>query len=190
LSGFLEGALIVDGQFFVAGFFGVEVADDHGEDELADDVDAGVEVEGGDEGFDGVGEESAFGAPAGKLFATTKEEMVTETKLDGDVVEVAGTDEVGFELGEATFGVGGVTADERFADEEAEDGVAKELELFVVVLAFGAVGRGFEGAGTVGERLLEQFPTAKLVVQSLFENCQRVVHSGGVGGRLTFSPCR
>ena len=123
-------------------------------DEGAGGVEAAVEIEGGDDGFEGVGEKSGLSAAAALLFAAAEAKERAEVDAGGDLAEMAAADERGAEAGEFALAGAGETAEERFGDDEAEDGVADELKLLVVGRG---VGKGL-GIGLVGERAVGEGP--------------------------------
>ena len=137
--------VLLEGGFVVADGSAEGVAALHGEveigqgglddvlfDEGAGGVEAAIEVEGGDDGFEGVGEQGGLAAAAALFFAATEAEERAEVDAGGDLAEVAAADEGGAETGQFALAGGGEATEEGFGDDEAEDGVADELELFVV----------------------------------------------------------
>jgi hypothetical protein len=101
-------------------------------DEGAGGVEAAIEVEGGDDGFEGVGKKGGLPAATALFFAATETEERAEIDAGGDLAEVAAADEGGTKTGQFALTGGGEAMEERFGDDEAENGVADELELFVV----------------------------------------------------------
>ncbi len=57
-----------------------------------------IEIERGEHGFDGVGEQGSLAAASGFLLAPAKAEVAAELQLVGAVQEVIGIDEMGAEL--------------------------------------------------------------------------------------------
>jgi hypothetical protein len=169
----LEGGFVVaDGSAEgVAGLQGeVEVLHGGGGDVLFDEgaggIEATVEIESGDDGFESVGEDRGFFAAAALLFSAAEEEMGAEVDAGGDVCQVAAADEGGAETGE--FALAGVweAAEESFGDGEAEDGVSDKLELLVVGGRVGeGLGFGFVGERTVGEGPGEEFGALEDVIE-------------------------
>ena len=104
------------------------------EDGGARGVHAGVEVDGADEGFEGVGERAgAFAATAGG-FAAAHDEVFAEIEAEGGGGECWAGDDAGAEFGEGAFvefREGGV---EEVCEDELEDGVAEEFEALVADL--------------------------------------------------------
>jgi hypothetical protein len=113
-----------------------------------------VEVESGDDRFEGVGEESGLSAAAALLFTATEKKERAEVDARGDLAKMTTADERGAETGEFAFARGWKAAEERFGDCEAKDGVTDELELFVVG---GWIGEGL-GVGFVGEGAVSESP--------------------------------
>jgi len=93
---------------------------------------------------------------------------------------VLAADEGGAEAGELALAGVGEAAEEGFGDDEAEDGVADELELFVVPGGFGALfGGAFVGEGAVGEGPAEERGVAEAVAKELVGGRN---NSNGFGG--------
>ena len=135
-------------------------------DEGAGGVESAVEVEGGDDGFEGVGEQGGLLAAAALLFSAAEAEVSAEVDAGGDFAEMTAADEGGAEAGELAFARGGEAVEEGFGDGQAEDGVAEELELLVVGGGVGErVGFGLVGEGAVGESPGEEFGALEAVVE-------------------------
>ena len=143
-------------------------------DEAAGGGESAVEVEGGDDGFERVGEDGGFAASSAVLFATAEEDVVAEADAEGDVAEVTAADDGGAEAGELALAGVGEALEEGFGGEEAEDGVADEFELLVVGAGVGggageglvvAGGIGLVGEGTVGEGPDEELGAFEAMVQ-------------------------
>ena len=145
LSGAGGLEVLLQGGFVVADGSAEGVAGLHGEvkigqgglddvlfDEGAGGVEAAVEIEGGDDGFKGVGEKCGLPAAAALFFAAAEAEERAEVDASGDLAEMTAADERGAETSQFALAGGGEAAEERFGDDEAENGVADELELFVV----------------------------------------------------------
>ena len=140
---------------------------------------AGVEVEGGDDGLEGVREQGGFGAAAAALLALAEAEAGAEVEAEGHLAEVAAADDGGAEAGELALAGVGEAAVEGLGDDQAEDGVAEELELLVVGARVGeALGVGLVGERAVGEGELEQ----RGVLEGVAENGGQVERGLGLGG--------
>ena len=81
-------------------------------DEGAGGVETAIEVEGCDDGFEGVGEECGLAAAAALFFAATEAEERAEVDASGDLAEVAAADEGGAEAGQFAFARGGEAMEE------------------------------------------------------------------------------
>ena len=105
--------VLLQGGFVVADGSAEGVAALHGEvkigegglddvlfDEGAGGGEAAVEVEGGDDGFEGVGEKRGLSAASALLFAAAEEEVRAEVDAGGDLAEMTAADEGGAEAGE------------------------------------------------------------------------------------------
>jgi hypothetical protein len=101
-------------------------------DEEAGGIEAAIEVEGGDDGFESVGEKGGLAAAAALFFAATETEERAQVDAGGDLAQVAATDEGGAETSQFALAGGREAMEERFGDDEAENSVAYELKLFVV----------------------------------------------------------
>ncbi len=163
--------MLLQGGFVVADGSAEGVASLHGEvkigegglddvsfDEGASGVEAAVEIEGGDDGFKGVGEKRGLSAAAALFFAAAEAEERAEVDAGGDLAEVAAADERGAEASQFALAGSREAAEEGFGNDEAKDGVADELELFVVG---GGVGERL-GIGLVGERAVGEGPGEQL----------------------------
>jgi hypothetical protein len=69
-------------------------------DERAGGVEAAIEVEGGDDGFEGVGEQGGFVAAAALFFATAETEVGAQIDAGGDLAEMTAADEGGAKAGQ------------------------------------------------------------------------------------------
>src|SRR5580704_13246790 len=69
-------------------------------DEGAGDIEAAVEIEGGDDGFEGIGEESGLSATTALFFASAEEEERAEVDARGYLSEMTAANERGAETGE------------------------------------------------------------------------------------------
>ncbi len=151
----LEGGLVVadgsgEGVAIVEGGLerGQSGLDDFFFNEAASGGEAAVEIEGGDDGFERIGEERGLAAASAGFFTAAETDVVAEADSGGDVAEVAGGDYGGAEAGELAFAEVREALEEGFGGEEAEDGVADEFELLVV--GGGVVEGGVGGKGRSG----------------------------------------
>jgi len=69
-------------------------------DEGAGGVEAAIEIKGGDDGFEGVGEEGGLAAATALFLAATETEERAEIDAGGDLAEVAAADEGGAKAGQ------------------------------------------------------------------------------------------
>ena len=110
-------------------------------------VEAAAEVDGADHGLDGVGEDRGLVAAAGGLLAAAELDVLAEADAAADLGQRAGVDDRGAQLGQPALGEVGVGAVERLGDDDAEHGVAEELQPLVgrqaaVLVGVRAVGQG------------------------------------------------
>jgi hypothetical protein len=101
-------------------------------DESTGCVEASVEVEGGDNGFESVGEESGLSAAAALFLTAAEAEERAEFDAVGYFAEMAAADQRGSETGEFAFARGWETMKEGFGNDKAENGVADKLKLLVI----------------------------------------------------------
>src|ERR1039457_5276827 len=83
-------------------------------------------------------------------------------------------DQVGFQLRQTALGVVGMQGNQQLADDEAEDGVAQKLKLFVIVedaLEILLVDQRF-----MGQRAFQQLAALEGVAQGPFESLQFRAH--------------
>jgi hypothetical protein len=134
LEVFLEGGFVVaygsaEGVAAVEG--GVKIGQGGFNDLLLDKAAGGgeatVQVEGGDDGFEGVGEHGWFAAATALLFAAAEEDVVAEADAEGDAAEMTAADEGGTEAGELALAGARESFEEGFGGEEAKDSVADEF---------------------------------------------------------------
>ena len=90
-----------------------------------------VEIHGGDHRLERVGEDRLLGAPAGRVFTLAEQQVRAEVDLLRDLGEHARVHDAGAHLGELAFGQVGKVLEHVVRDDEAEHGVAEELEALV-----------------------------------------------------------
>jgi len=190
-----SGFVVADGpREGVAGLQGeVEIGegrlDDMSLDEGAGGVEAAIEIEGGDDGFEGIGEQGWLFAAATLLFSAAEEKEVSQADAGGYMAEVVAADERGAETGELSFSGGGEATEERFGDGETEDGVADELQLLVVG---GGIERGFGVGfvceGAMGECPGEQFGALEGMIEETRGGLARLRSSGSFSARRHLTP--
>jgi hypothetical protein len=135
-------------------------------DEGSRGVESTVEIKGGDDGLEGVGEERGFLSSAALLFAATEAEHGSESDAIGDMAEMAAADERGTKTRELAFASVREETVEALGDGETEDSVADKFKLLVV-----AGGRrrsvriGLVGEGAMGEGESEEVGPAEAMVE-------------------------
>ncbi len=170
-------------------------------------IQAAIEIEGGEQGFDRVGEQGGLAAASGFFLSPAKPEVAPQMQLVGAVQEMIGIDEMGAKLGKLTLLIGREALKKLLAGDQLQDGVAEEFELLIV--SGRAEALACEGA--VGQRLLQQCAICELVAERGFEIVERkMLHrktcenrlphlltsaeapeslTMGLGGRKLFSKC-
>ena len=189
---FLEGGFVISEEGCARRLGGdfIELrSEDFLEDEFAGDFEAGVEVEGGENGFQSVHQEGGFVATTTFFLAAAEPEEASEIEFLGDLDEMTLADQVGANLGELALVKFGEALEESFAGDETEDGVAKEFELFVVADAgarFGGLqGFLFARLRAMGESLIEESGAAEMVTEGGFQ-IRDVVRLHGPGMKPCF----
>ncbi len=177
LEHLLEGGFVVadgGGELLAGGEgAGSGVGENFALDEGSGGFQAGVEVEGRYEGFDDVGEEGGVGAGVIVLRGVAEKEVGAELEAGADLAEMPAADYGGAEAGERTFAMRGEASVEGLGSEEAEDGVADELELLVILGGIfricGGSEAGVEDVGAVGEGKGEEGGVDEGVAQDALE---------------------
>jgi hypothetical protein len=126
LEVFLEGGLVIangSGEGVTGAEGAVQIGkrglDDVVFDEGSGGVESAVEVEGGDDGFDGVGEESWLVAASALLFAAAEAKECPKADALADVSEVPAADEGGAEAGQLSLAGAGEAAIKAFGYDQA-----------------------------------------------------------------------
>src|SRR5207237_6924608 len=101
------------------------------EDELVGRIPAPVEVDGADHGLHGVGEDRRLLPPARRVLALAEGQGRPDAEIAGQVGQHAGVDHRCPNLGQLAFGQAGEGAKEVIGHDQAEHGVAQELEALV-----------------------------------------------------------
>ena len=115
-----------------------------------------IQIECGDEGFDGIGQESFFLAPPVHLLGFPQEQELPQMESLGGAIEVAGVYQFGLHLGETSFGDGRETPEKVLADDEAQHRVTQMFELFVLVAKGRRAAHPLGGEGTMRKGLAQQ----------------------------------
>jgi hypothetical protein len=109
----------------------VQLRDRRLDDVLFNEVAGGgkssIEVECGDDGFDGVGEQCGFFSAAALLFTSSEAQEISNADAGGNTAKMTTTDERGAEASEFAFARVWKSAKERFGNNKPEDCVADEL---------------------------------------------------------------
>jgi len=121
------------------------------EDELARRLDAPREVHGADHGLEGVGEDRGLRPTPRRILASPEQDGLGNAELDRERGERGRAHDGGPDAGEVPLGQLGEGAVEVGGDDDAEDGVAEELEPLVRRLP-----RVLRAPRPVRERLAEQ----------------------------------
>ena len=163
---FLQGGLRVLGRQGVQG----QRVGPFGAHQAADGFEAGIEVEGAEDGFEGVGADVFERGHAGAGGVGGERDGVGEADRFGDGGEDGARDQAGVAGAELALLLVGETFEQPLGHDEAEDAVADELEPFVgpgaaaqtAAAGFargggGAVGQGFAQEGRVAEAVAEPF---------------------------------
>jgi hypothetical protein len=82
-------------------------------------VEATIEVEGSDDGFEGVGKKGGLAAAAALFFAATETKERAEVDAGGDLAQMAAADQGGAKTGQFALAGGCEAMEEGFGDYEA-----------------------------------------------------------------------
>ena len=103
-----------------------------GVDDLGRPLDAELDVDGADDGLDGVGEDRRLAPPAGGLLAPAEPDVVAEGEHLRHLGERLGAHDRGAQLGQLALREVGVGAEQGVRHDQPEDRVAQELQALVV----------------------------------------------------------
>jgi len=179
LGALVEHSFVVEQASRFHGFPAVEDFKDMLDGKAAGGIDAAIGMNGGDDGFEGVRQQSAALAPTIPLFPLAEAQMLTEIQAEGALIEVGRADELSFPLGKLAFTDTGVAGDEAFADDEAEYRIAQKLKLFVVAV-FRKLRAVLGKPGAVSQGAQQERAIAEPVAQFLFERLYRGLHRSTV----------
>ena len=145
----LEARLPVQAR--AAGAGRVQEAGDEPGDDRAGLLQTVGEVGGADEGLDRVGQDGVLVPPARERLALAELDELSQPQVAGDGGQGRLGDGGGAHLGELALGDLRVGAVEVLGDDDAQDGVAQELQTLV-----GGQAAVLVGVGTVGQGQIEQ----------------------------------
>ena len=135
--------------------------------------DSAVKVESSHHGFNAVGEECAVTAAPAAFFAASEQHVVAKFEPRGYEAQMVAADQFGTEAGKRTFAKVRVSMAQIFSDQEADDGVAEELQLLVIRAGVRAVVRGCFGLCGLG-----RFSLGKMLGRMLDRMLGRMVFMG------------
>ena len=101
------------------------------QDQLLGGVPARIEVDGPEDGLEGVRQDGGLGPPAGGLLAPAQQQDLAHAEALGHLGQHAGVHHGRAHLGQHPLGEVGVALVAVAGHDETEDGVAEELEAFV-----------------------------------------------------------
>ena len=119
-------------------------------------------------GLERVGEDRGLVPAAGALLALAEPDVVAQAQPAGDAGQRAHVHHRGAQLGQLPFGQIGIFAEERVGDDQAEHGVAEELQPLV----------GGQPAVLVGERAVRQGALEQLRAERHLKGLQQLVGTG------------
>src|SRR5208337_2240246 len=102
-------------------------------EQIANRMESAVEIHRGDDGFEGVREQSRFVAASGFLFAAPQPQMLAKLQSSRSILERVRVYDARAAFGELAFAPFGVVQQQVFAGEEFQHGVAQEFQAFVVL---------------------------------------------------------
>lgn len=172
LNEFLKGGFIISAAFFDQIFpFCVQ---EHAMDQVRRGINPAIEVNGGEDGFRGVGEDRGSGSAAAGLLPSAQFETSAEFKFDSDLKEALFTDEGSADSGQIAFREVRVSGKEVFGGNKAQDGITEELKAFVAGEVSGPM---FVSVRAVAESLLKQFLPPKGIIEFFLQIFHKNVHS-------------
>ncbi len=127
-----------------------------------------VEVEGADEGFEGVFEAGGAVLAVVLDFAAAHQEAFVESEVAGEIAEETAFGEDGAVFGEGAFAFVGVEGEEFLGEDEVENGVAEEFEALVVGFFFGVVGL----VGGVDHAFAQELRVSELVADAILQRLE------------------
>ena len=133
--------------------------------------DAAVQIDRRDDRLKGVGQDAGAVPAAGLLLALAEEHVRAEVQFPGEVAAGFLADRGGAELGELPLRHVAEVVEEGVRGDEAEDGVAEELEALVVLVPRPLL----VGIGGVGQRRVQEREVLEGVPEFLFQ----LVEGGG-----------
>jgi hypothetical protein len=127
-------------------------------------AESAIQIHRSEQCFKRVDQQRLLLSPSGFLFSPSKMEMASEVELLGVLHEIRGTDKEPFQFREFSFFEIRILSEERVADDESKNRIAKEFELFVIFAC-----ALFVGVRTVGESLAKKGLVPELVAQGRLE---------------------
>jgi hypothetical protein len=147
---------------------------------LAADLDAGVQIDGADQGLEGVGQDGGPAMTAGLALAGAQFQEFAQTQPVGGHGQRLAADHARAQARELALGGLRETLRERLGNHESEQGITQELQALVVLTPRTAVGQGAAQQARVGET----------VAQAQLQQVQRVRQSLPLTVPSTCSSCR
>lgn len=111
-------------------------------DKIAAGVEAGVQIDGADNGFERIGEDGGAPPAAAFEFAPAQYDLIGQPDLAADLGQLFPLDQGGPEAGQFALARLGETLVQGIGDDKTQQGVAEVLQPFVIVPASAAVRQG------------------------------------------------
>src|SRR3984957_13378403 len=167
----LQPALVVKVVGFLAGPLNclAELA----QDELPRGLPAGVEIDRSEDGLEGVGQDGGLGPATRPFFAPAQQEDLTYPEPTRHLRQDAGVNHGGTDLGQLAFGEVGEALERVAGHDEAQNGVAQELE----ALVGGRASLLLAAPAPVGEGVLKEAQVGEGMAKSLGQ-CGRPLSAG------------
>ena len=111
-------------------------------DKIATGIEAGVQINGADNGFERIGEDGGAPPAAAFEFAPAQYDLISKPDLAADLGQLFPLDQGGPEAGQFALARLGETLIKAIGDNKTQQGVAEVLQPFVIVPASAAVRQG------------------------------------------------
>ena len=136
-----------------------------GQDELARHLHAAVQIQGGNNGLEGVRHHTGTGAAAAALLAAAKAQVLAEVDLLRELKQRPLADEAGPDAGQIALRPVGVGVEQVVCGYDLQHAVAQKLQPLVVLDR----GAALVGVAGVGKRDFQQFRVFEFVTDDSFQ---------------------
>ncbi len=135
------------------------------QDEPPGRLHAAVQVDGGNDGLEGVAEDGGAAPPAADVLPLAKAQVLPKAYLPGKARQRALANQRGPAAGELPLGQGGLLVEEMVGHGDGQHRIAQKFEALVV----GYFGFTLVGEAGVGEGVGQQFRVLEVIADGLFQ---------------------